>query len=1049
MPAILPAVVSALIGVAIKAISWTQAILMVALAGVSYLLTPKPSPKSFNHSITVTVRDPIAPREIVYGKRRKGGTYAFIGETESNKYLHLVIMLAGHECGAIDEVYFGNELAFNTAGAAQGRFVGKAALTKYLGSSTQTADAGLIAAFPGVWTTDHRLRGVCYIYVKLTFDADVYRNVPNITATVQGKKLFDPRTSLTVWSENAALAVADYLNDATYGLGAPYGTEIASDELIAAANTSDELVQIPDGLGGTTTEKRYTCNGVVSSAEEPQANIEALLSAMRGSLIYSGGEWIIKAGAYEAPTVTLTEADLRGQLVVQPRLQRRDLFNAVRGLYVSPKNDWQPSDFPPLLSSTFLTQDNGERIWREISLPFTTSETMAQRLAKIELYAAREQISVVYPCSLKALQLRAGDTVGITNSRMGWTNKAFLVTNWEFVTVPGEEEVPVLGCLLTLRETSTAVYSITAGEQQLIDAAPDSALPNPFVVPAITGLVLSSGTADLFIAGDGTVVPRIRATWNAVTDEFLRSGGRIEVQFKKSADSAWLPSAHVLGTDTATYIYGAQDGVQYDVRVRPVNALGIAGPYTTVTAHAVQGETVAPATPAGLAAVQGTGKSVKLSWTANTEADVDEYHVYRGTSNDSSLAAKIAEVRSTVFVDAGVDYGTAYYYWIKVLDRSNNASGFHPGQFAGVSITPVKVPNEEVDSNAPSAPTTLSVSSAGSYVANDGSVLAYVVLSWSNPPDTKRAYVDVLYRKSDSTQEYILGEQVTGTTARIDDLTPGVQYTFAVRAVSRFGTHSSLATVNNTPAGDTTAPATPTGFAMAADTGGVSMSITANTESDLAGYEYHLSTTSGFTPGPSTLVFSGRATSIRVAAPDGAIRYGKVRAFDTSGNFSGYATQQSAVPKFTFAAGVNATVGETTGTVETDLQTHSLPANTLSENAKMVRVSVWGRSTSSIIDGWVALYFGSTIIAGGTSVQSGGVGGDRTTWRMEAIIIRTAAGAQKAIGTFYTGVDPVVVLVKKTTPAETETGAITIKTTGKSNGSAIVGSEILLVEFMN
>lgn len=691
MPSVVAAAVTGLIGVAIKAITIKQAILSVALAGISHLLSPKASASAVRHSITVTARDPMAPREIVYGKVRKGGTYAYIAKSGTNQDLHLVIMLAGHEVEALEEIYFGDELAFNAAGTAQGRFVGFATVTKYLGTSGQTADANLIAAFPGVWTSDHRLRGIAYIYIKLTFNADVYRSVPNISAVIKGKKVFDSRTSITAWSDNAALCTADYLNDSTYGLGAPHGTEIPAAELNAAANTCDELVSIPP----SGTEKRYTCNGVISSSEEPQRSLEALLSAMQGSCIFSGGQWIIKAGAYEAPTLTLDENDLRGRMKVQPRRQRRELFNSVRGIYRGEKTQWQPADFPPLKGTTFITQDNGETIWHDVALPFTVTETMAERLAKIELYAAREQISVEYPCSLKALQRRAGDTIGITNTRTGWTNKPFFIADWDFATFGDDADAPILGCLLRLRETSAAVYDITAGEQTLVNSSPDSALPTPFTVGAITGLALTS-TGEQLLDLDGTVIPRIKVTWDAVTDEFVKSGGRIEVQFKKSADSTWLPSAYALGADTSTYIHGVQDGVNYDVRVRPVNTLGVHGAFTTVSNHTVASHTTAPATPSGLVVSVGTGKVIELRWTESTEADLDVYQVFRSTTNDSATAAKIADARTTKFIDSNVAYGTPYFYWIKAADRSGNISGFHPGQFAGVSATPAQIASADI-----------------------------------------------------------------------------------------------------------------------------------------------------------------------------------------------------------------------------------------------------------------------------------------------------------------------------------------------------------------
>ena len=49
---------------------------------------------------------------------------------------------------------------------------------------------------------------------------DVFpRGLLTFSAIVKGKKVFDPRTSTTAWSANAALCLRDYLTS-DYGLGA-------------------------------------------------------------------------------------------------------------------------------------------------------------------------------------------------------------------------------------------------------------------------------------------------------------------------------------------------------------------------------------------------------------------------------------------------------------------------------------------------------------------------------------------------------------------------------------------------------------------------------------------------------------------------------------------------------------------------------------------------------------------------------------------------------------------------------------------------------------
>ena len=120
---------------------------------------------------TVTVREPVMPREMVYGRVRKGGVIVFLHATgEADKYLHLVVVLAAHRVQSIGAIYFEGEEAVSAAGTAQGRWAGKLAVTKRLGHADQTAFEDLIAAAPGLWTQNHRLLGCAAIYLRLSYD---------------------------------------------------------------------------------------------------------------------------------------------------------------------------------------------------------------------------------------------------------------------------------------------------------------------------------------------------------------------------------------------------------------------------------------------------------------------------------------------------------------------------------------------------------------------------------------------------------------------------------------------------------------------------------------------------------------------------------------------------------------------------------------------------------------------------------------------------------------------------------------------------------------
>jgi hypothetical protein len=197
---------------------------------------------------TQVVRSAVETRKWVLGEVMLSGplVYAEITGT-SNKYLHLVIPLAAHEVQEIGEIRFNDEVVGTLDGSGNvttGRFATYARIKKHLGSTSQTADSDLVAESASLWTTDHRLRGVAYIYVRLKWAQDIFPNgIPNIKALVKGAKLYDPRSATTAYSNNWALGVRAYLMAAAIDGGLEADSDEVDDTVIgASANTCDERV---------------------------------------------------------------------------------------------------------------------------------------------------------------------------------------------------------------------------------------------------------------------------------------------------------------------------------------------------------------------------------------------------------------------------------------------------------------------------------------------------------------------------------------------------------------------------------------------------------------------------------------------------------------------------------------------------------------------------------------------------------------------------------------------------------------------------------------
>ena len=630
---------------------------------------------------TVTSKSPIAPHRIIYGKTRVGGTIVYAESTGStNDFLHMVIAITGHEINNVTKIFFNEEEVPTTQDGSDSNgiarlfpssgneYEGKARFKVHKGTDAQSADADLVSDI-SQWTTNHRLRGVSYVYVRLSFDSDVYPNgVPNISFEVEGKKVFDPRSSATAFSTNPALCIRDYLLNEDYGLNAD-ATEINDTNISSVANTCDETVSITNPSG---TEKRFTMNGTFKLDKSPKSILENMLSSVAGHLIYSNGQFKIRPAIYETPSVTLDENDLRGGISLNTRISKKELFNAVKGLYTEPANNYQPQDYPILTNSTFETEDNSERIFGEFNFPMTTSSHTVQRLAKIQLLKARQQISFATSFNLDAFELDIGDTVQITNSRLGFSSKTFEVTAWQFAMNQGSDApIPQVSC--EFRETASVVYDFSTSDYSTVSSGKATNLPNATTVSAPSGLTL---TDELVQYNDGTVIVKLVINFTAPTDNFTELF-EVEVKQLTDADGNSVSDDFKLigrGTRTKYEFLNVIDKAQYQVRVRGVNIFGVKS--STITANRTIVGQIAPPSDVENFACNIIGKEAHLSFDPVPDLDLSHYRINFSPlttgaewQNSIVLVKKLSRPGTSIVVPAKT--GT---YLIKAVDKLGNVS---------------------------------------------------------------------------------------------------------------------------------------------------------------------------------------------------------------------------------------------------------------------------------------------------------------------------------------------------------------------------------------
>jgi len=128
---------------------------------------------------------------------------------------------------------------------------------------------------------------------------------------------------------------------------------------------------------------------------------------------------------------------------------------------------------------------------------------------------------------------------------------------------------------------------------------------------------------------------------------------------------------------------------------------------------------------------------------------------------------------------------------------------------------------------------------------------------------------------------------------------------------------------------------------------------------------------------------------------------------------------------------VNSTaVGNTADNNEDTLITYTLPASQLTATGDRLRVVSFGTTAANATLKRIRLYCGGTVVFDTTAQAFSAV-----DWRIEAEIVRTGAATQIAIAFFSGSTALVPQTATYTTPAETLSGTIVIKTTSQSTAT--------------
>lgn len=276
------------------------------------------------------------------------------------------------------------------------------------------------------WTTDHRMSNISYVYVRLvqgkTVDGKrkVFRNVPKIEFVYKGLKLpvYDAmgvRTDDVAWTDNPADVRRWWLTERR---GVP-DSRIHTGDYLASRALCNSTVNYTDANSHTVALKRYTFNGVITSADSP-TRVEAQMNwDMNGIAPIVDGEHRIRAGGERPQAVLIDGDDILTEPIIRPGRDATETANQLTVVLPQSKRD----NF--LSASVTIDDDEAQRVdgrvntQSPIKLDYVNDPVLAGNIVRSRLATARAAITVEVICKFgknsewSIVSLTPGDKVGL------------------------------------------------------------------------------------------------------------------------------------------------------------------------------------------------------------------------------------------------------------------------------------------------------------------------------------------------------------------------------------------------------------------------------------------------------------------------------------------------------------------------------------------------------------------------------------------------------------------------------------------------------------
>lgn len=539
------------------------------------------------------------------------------------------------------------------------------------------------------------------------------------------------------YSNNPAWVFLTAATDPDWGCGTEISAYVDPYVLYNIATYCDE--RVPDGLGGSGTEPRYTFNAYINTRDEALRVLQVIAQAFRGMLYWGGGRIVPIADMPTTPVKTVVPANVIDGRFEYEGSSINSRHNVVKVQWRDPALNYRMNiEVMQDAESIALYGDLREIEYDAIGC---TSRGLARRLAKWILYTEKYETEMLrYRAFRDHANISPGDVILVADpAKIGVSLGGRLlgpasqfqialdrkVTLTQGLTYTVRVQLPdgtVSAALPVLNALNTTPDTLILGSTGL----PAGNLPNgnavwmlivnnaPFhyrvmdvtengdETYSVTGLRHTPGKFGL-VEGTGTIqdepwtiypttIGPMAPPTNVDANEYIWGIGntanlKVTLSWTASTDRRALryEVQAIMGqvvvrsaiTEQVLYEFADLSPGLYLFQVRALGDNNIASAWVQANGGAVNVDGFAdpPLNPSNLSAT-GAIHSNLISWTNPTSRYLRSVEVWASANSLFSAASKVGEASYGRFVHDGLLPEVTRYYWIRSVDIFNTFSAF-------------------------------------------------------------------------------------------------------------------------------------------------------------------------------------------------------------------------------------------------------------------------------------------------------------------------------------------------------------------------------------